>query len=87
MVLEQGALSSKYNTKNMFPSDSDRGRIYNLMMDKIEKLTEVMKDIGVVHGICTVQVATAWVIEKEKAVEDFSIRGKSKSSWFFKYAC
>ena len=64
MVLEQGTLTSKYNTKNPFPTDSDRGKTYNPMMDKIEKLTDVMNKIGIAHGICTAQVAIAWAIAK-----------------------
>ena len=64
MVLEQGALTGKYNTKNPFPTDSDRGKTYNPMMDRIEKLTDVMNKIGVTHGICTAQVAIAWAIAK-----------------------
>ena len=64
MVLEQGTLTSKYNTKNPFPTDSDRGKTYNPMMDKIEKLADVMNKIGIAHGICTAQVAIAWAIAK-----------------------
>ena len=64
MVLEQGTLTSKYNTKNPFPTDSDRGKTYNPMMDKIEKLTDVMNKIGIAHGICTAQIAIAWAIAK-----------------------
>ncbi len=29
MVLEQGALTGKYDTEHPFPEDSDRGRTYN----------------------------------------------------------
>ena len=29
MVLEQGALSGKYDTRHPFPADSDRGAVYN----------------------------------------------------------
>ncbi|MDD3219046.1 MAG: aldo/keto reductase [Lachnospiraceae bacterium] len=64
MVLEQGALSGKYNTGNPFPAGSDRGNTYNPMMQEIEKLTEVLKEIGDAHGISVAQTATAWAIEK-----------------------
>ncbi|MDE6789152.1 MAG: aldo/keto reductase [Ruminococcus sp.] len=64
MVLEQGALSGNYNTKNPFPENSDRGRAYNPIMPDIEKLTQVMKSIGIKHNINTAQVAIAWSIAK-----------------------
>ena len=43
MVLEQGALSGKYDTKNPMPENSERGKIYNPQMEKIEKLNEELK--------------------------------------------
>lgn len=64
MVLEQGALSGNYNTKNPFAENSDRGRAYNPIMPDIEKLTQVMKSIGTKHNINTAQVAIAWSIAK-----------------------
>ena len=38
MVLEQGALTGKYNTEHPFPEDSDRGQTYNPMLPQLEKL-------------------------------------------------
>lgn len=64
MVLEQGALSGKYNTKNPLPKDSQRGDTYNPMLPQIEKLTDVMAEIGAMHGVSTAQVAIAWAIAK-----------------------
>ena len=34
MVLEQGALSGKYDTKHPMPADSARGKVYNPVLDK-----------------------------------------------------
>lgn len=64
MVLEQGALSGKYNTKNPLPEGSQRGDTYNPMLPRIEKLTGVMAEIGAAHQISTAQVAIAWAIAK-----------------------
>lgn len=64
MVLEQGALSGKYDTNHLFPAESDRGKTYNPMMSEIEKLTAVMKEVGDTHGISTAQVGIAWAIAK-----------------------
>lgn len=64
MVLEQGALSGKYDTAHPFPTESDRGRTYNPLLPQIEKLTEVLKGIGDKHHVSVAQVATAWAIQK-----------------------
>lgn len=64
MVLEQGALSGKYNTKNPLPEGSQRGNTYNPMLSQIEKLTDVMAEIGAKHDVSTAQVAIAWAIAK-----------------------
>ena len=62
MVLEQGALSGKYHTKNPLPEGSQRGDTYNPLLPQIEKLTEVMAEIGAEHQISTAQTAIAWAI-------------------------
>ena len=64
MVLEQGALSGKYDTAHPFPTDSDRGRTYNPVLPQIEKLTAEMKKVADTHSATTAQVATAWAISK-----------------------
>ncbi len=64
MVLEQGALSGKYDTAHPFPADSDRGRTYNPALPQIEKLTAEMKKVADAHSATTAQVATAWAISK-----------------------
>lgn len=64
MVLEQGALSGKYNTKNPLPQGSQRGDTYNPLLPKIEKLTEVMAEIGARYALSAAQVAIAWAIAK-----------------------
>lgn len=64
MVLEQGALAGKYDSKNPFPEGSDRANTYNPMLKEIEKLTEVVKHVGDVHGISVAQTQIAWAIAK-----------------------
>ena len=64
MVLEQGALAGKYDSKNPFPEGSDRANTYNPMLKEIEKLTEVVKRVGDVHGISVAQTQIAWAIAK-----------------------
>lgn len=63
MVLEQGALSGKYDTKHPMP-ESDRAKTYNPMMDKIEVLNSEMKKIADKYGVETAQIPVAWAISK-----------------------
>ncbi len=64
MVLEQGALSGKYDTKHPFPADSDRGAVYNPMLPQLEKLNAGLKEIAGRHGATIAQLAVAWAIAK-----------------------
>lgn len=64
MVLEQGALSGKYNKANPLPVESDRGKRYNPVLDKLEALTDGMKAIGEKYGLSCSQVGVAWAIAK-----------------------
>ena len=64
MVLEQGALSGKYNKENPLPEESDRGQKYNPVLPQLEALTNEMKAIGEKHGASCSQIGIAWAIAK-----------------------
>jgi aryl-alcohol dehydrogenase-like predicted oxidoreductase len=64
MVLEQGALSGKYDTKNPFPEGSARAQVYNPILPQLEELTSAMKEIGAAHNLSAAQIGTAWAINK-----------------------
>lgn len=64
MVLEQGALSGKYNTHNPLPEGSGRGNTYNKVLPQLEELTNAMKEIGSSRNASVAQVAIAWAIAK-----------------------
>ena len=64
MVLEQGALSGKYDTQHPFPENSDRGRTYNPMLPELEKLNAALKEIADQHGVSVAQLPVAWAIAK-----------------------
>ena len=64
MVLEQGALSGKYDTAHPFPEDSDRGKTYNPMLPQLEKLNGGVKEIAERHGVSAAQIPVAWAIAK-----------------------
>ena len=64
MVLEQGALSGKYNKENPLPEESDRGKKYNPVLPQLEALTNEMTAIGVKYGASCSQIGIAWAIAK-----------------------
>ena len=64
MVLEQGALSGKYNKENPLPAVSDRGKKYNPVLEQLEALTSEMTAIGRKYGASCSQIGIAWAIAK-----------------------
>lgn len=64
MVLEQGALSGKYDTSHPFPADSDRGEVYNPMLPELKKLNACLKEIADTHDVAAAQIPIAWAIAK-----------------------
>ena len=64
MVLEQGALSGKYNEENPLPEESDRGKKYNPVLPQLEALTNEMTAIGKKYGASCSQIGIAWAIAK-----------------------
>ncbi|WP_338214280.1 aldo/keto reductase [Companilactobacillus muriivasis] len=64
MVLEQGALTGRYNQDNPLPAGSDRAAIYNQLLPQLESLTDKMKAMGEAQNVSTADIATAWAIAK-----------------------
>ncbi|MBQ6774289.1 MAG: aldo/keto reductase [Synergistaceae bacterium] len=64
MVLEQGALSGKYDTAHPFPAESARGQVYNPVLSQIENLNTAMKKIADAHNVEVAQLPVAWAIAK-----------------------
>lgn len=64
MVLEQGALSGKYNSANPLPEGSGRAQTYNKVLSQLEELTAAMQEIGSSREASVAQVAIAWAIAK-----------------------
>lgn len=64
MVLEQGALTGKYDTTHPFPEDSDRGAVYNPMLPQLENLNQTLKTVADRHGVAIAQIPVAWAIAK-----------------------
>ncbi|MDE6727270.1 MAG: aldo/keto reductase [Oscillospiraceae bacterium] len=64
MVLEQGALSGKYDKDRPFPEGSDRAKAYNSALGKLDELLECMKNIANAHNVGIAQVPVAWAVAK-----------------------
>lgn len=64
MVLEQGALTGKYDTKHPLPEGSQRGDTYNPILPQLEELIGTMKKIGEKYSASVSQIAIAWVVAK-----------------------
>ena len=64
MVLEQGALSGKYNKENPLPAESDRGKKYNPVLSQLEALTNEMTAIEQKYDATCSQIGIAWAIAK-----------------------
>ena len=64
MVLEQGALSGKYDTKHPMPEGSARAETYNPVLDKLEVLNAELKKLADKYGVGMAQIPVAWAIAK-----------------------
>lgn len=64
MVLEQGALSGKYDAAHPFPAGSDRARTYNPILPDLEAVLSKLREVGTAHNASAAQAATAWAIAK-----------------------
>ncbi|WP_462408580.1 aldo/keto reductase [Neobacillus sp. Marseille-QA0830] len=65
MVLEQGALTGAYSSKNPFKSGTRRGDTFTAeVLSKLDRLIDVMNEIGHKHGADPAAVAIAWSMAK-----------------------
>ena len=58
------AINAHFADANPLPTDSDRGRKYNPVLDKLQTLTDEMKAIGEKYGASCSQIGIAWAIAK-----------------------
>ena len=64
MVLEQGALSGKYDTAHPMPAGSARAETYNPVLDKLEVLNKALQKLADKYGVGIAQIPVAWAIAK-----------------------
>ncbi|MFC3932060.1 aldo/keto reductase [Streptococcus dentapri] len=62
MVLEQGALSGKYDENHPLPAASTRGKTYNSLFPALKELLTAMHELADKHQASAAQIATAWAI-------------------------
>lgn len=65
MVLEQGALSGKYDENNPLPADSNRGKTYNPLFPALKDLLAGLRELAAKYDASPAQIATAWAIGKK----------------------
>ena len=64
MVLEQGALTGRYNETNPFSEGTGRGEAYNPHLKELTALIDELKLIGTRFDASPAQIAAAWAIAK-----------------------
>ena len=64
MVLEQGALSGKYDPAHPMPEGSARAETYNPVLDKLEVLNGQLQRLADKYGVGPAQIPVAWAIAK-----------------------
>ncbi len=62
MVLEQGALSGKYDAKHPMPEGSARAETYNPMLPKLEVMNEALRKLADKYNVQPAQIPVAWAI-------------------------
>lgn len=64
MVLEQGALTGRYSTRNPLPEGSARAESYNALLPQLEALSERLAALGKAREASEADIATAWALGK-----------------------
>ena len=89
MVLEQGALSGRYDEAHLFPEGTGRGNSYNSYWKEIGKLVEALREIGKAHGAKPTQikgtlpiigVTKVYQVEEAAKMADIHLTGDEISS-------
>lgn len=64
MVLEQGALTGRYDSAHPFPAGSARAQVFNPVLSKLDGILECLRKIAAAHGVSPSQIATAYAVAK-----------------------
>ena len=64
MVLEQGALSGKYDSSHPFPAGSARAQVFNPLLSQLEGAIVCLREIANERGVSPSQIVAAYAIAK-----------------------
>ncbi len=64
MILEQGALTGKYDVNHPFPEGSARAQIYNSKLPELTELINTLQEVGAAHDLTVAQTAMNWAVTK-----------------------
>ena len=64
MILEQGALTGKYDSAHLFDKDSGRGKNYNKVLRRYEELNCILKNTADRYGLSLSAFSIAWAMSK-----------------------
>lgn len=64
MILEQGALTGKYDVDHPFPAGSVRASVYNDKLPELTQLIKTLKEVGTRHNLSVAQTAMSWAVSK-----------------------
>ena len=64
MVLEQGALTGRYDSAHPFPAGSARAQVFNPVLSELDGVLECLREIAAAHGVSPSQIAAAYAIAK-----------------------
>lgn len=64
MILEQGALTGKYDVDHPFSAGSARAQIYNAKLPELTELINALKEVGTAHDLTIAQTAMSWAVTK-----------------------
>lgn len=64
MILEQGALTGKYDVDHPFPAGSVRANVYNAKLPELTHLIDALREVGSHHNLSVAQTAMSWAVSK-----------------------
>ncbi|WP_318766351.1 aldo/keto reductase [Lactiplantibacillus carotarum] len=64
MVLEQGALTGKYDVTHPFPAGTSRAEVFNPQLPQLTTMVAALQTVGATHDLSAAQTALAWAIAK-----------------------
>ena len=64
MLLEQGALTGRYDSAHPFPAGSARAQVFGPILGKLDGILARLREVASSHGVSVSQIAEAYAIAK-----------------------